>query len=364
MIFSKLMSDGARDNQDAMGFGYRYDDNWSKAKVELTGTGDATGNLVSLYTPDNMGGFLDKMTVGFKPLLGLFNQFKYIPLRFAPITLEFELVNNEAEVLISPSGTTTGLFTTVATGGDEPSNTSTLWELNNCFVNCDILSLDDSLNNAYIDHLNRGGELPITMTTYITQSQSIAGLKDINVQVLRSVSRLVAGFITFYKKPVAGTLTDGTYANNKFYVQREFNRFYHPMDNNDEALNGFYNYNLDLEFQIQLGNKLYPEYPCNSLSQCFYHLKKALNLPIFHQHSISTEFLEYKENHFIFAFDFQRVPEVAYSGINTRGNQQLLIKIKPLDSGIDVNNMPEHIYVTLLNEQIATVRDTSVELSE
>ena len=50
------------------------------------------------------------------------------------------------------------------------------------------------------------------------------------------------------------------------------------MINNDEAVNGFYNPDYDLEFSIQLGSKLYPEYPCNSITQCFYHLRKALNL--------------------------------------------------------------------------------------
>ena len=42
----------------------------------------------------------NKMTVGFKPLCGLFSQFKYIPLKYAPITLELELVNSMTEPII------------------------------------------------------------------------------------------------------------------------------------------------------------------------------------------------------------------------------------------------------------------------
>ena len=32
-MFSKLMNDGARDNEDAIGFGYRYDDYETKTQV-------------------------------------------------------------------------------------------------------------------------------------------------------------------------------------------------------------------------------------------------------------------------------------------------------------------------------------------
>ena len=35
-------------------------------------------------------GFTDKKTGAFKPLNGLLNQFKYIPIRFAPLTIELE----------------------------------------------------------------------------------------------------------------------------------------------------------------------------------------------------------------------------------------------------------------------------------
>ena len=50
------------------------------------------------------------------------------------------------------------------------------------------------------------------------------------------------------------------------------------MQTSDEAVDGIYSEEKDLEFQIQLGSKLYPEYPCRSMTECFYHLRKALNL--------------------------------------------------------------------------------------
>ena len=272
-MFSKLMNDGARDNEDAIGFGYRYDDYETKTQIDAINVNNgvigavadvnalrdevnaqlagltASGSLSTKYDASNIKGFNNKMTVGFNPLCGLFSQFKYIPLKYAPITLELELVNSITEPIIIQTGTGTdaGDFPdgTVA----QPQNTSNMWEINNVHLNCDICHLDNNLNNAYVEHLLGGKSLPITMTTYITQQQTVAGYSQLDIQVIRSVSKLVGVFITFNKDPV-----DAVGANE--YFHKEFTRFYHPMINNDEAVNGFYNPDLDLEFQIQLGSKL------------------------------------------------------------------------------------------------------------
>ena len=114
-------------------------------------------------------------------------------------------------------------------------------------------------------------------------------MTDISIPVIRSVSKLVASFITFYKK--YDPLNDKSRPSTGYeYCDKEFCRFYHPHQNHEPLDAGIYDKNKDLEFQIQLGSKLYPEYPCNSITQCFYHLRKALNLPVFHQHSLNINF--------------------------------------------------------------------------
>ena len=88
-MFSKMMSQGARKDEANEGFGYRYDDeiktlvsdNNTRLKYEVNGL--------------TCQGFKDKMTVGFKPLCGLFSQFKYLPLKYmGNLTIELELVTN------------------------------------------------------------------------------------------------------------------------------------------------------------------------------------------------------------------------------------------------------------------------------
>ena len=114
--------------------------------------------------------------------------------------------------------------------------------------------------------------------------------------------------------------------------------------------------------QIQLGSKLYSEYPITSLQECYYHLRKALNLPVFHQHSLSIDFRQYRDRQFVFGFSFEHVPDSSYTGINTRAGQQMLVKIKPANGSIANNFMPDNIYLILLSEQILEITDLGLKV--
>ena len=198
-MFSKLMSSGARRDEANEGFGYRYDD-------ELLTLVNNAGNTALTYEVNaaNCQGFYIEMTVRCKPLCGLFSQFKYLPLKYmGNLTIELELVTSEIDCIIDPNsydesdtGIDAGLRNrfTVAVAGDtgKATNTSFDREISNARRICDVCTLDNNLNNEYIKHLLKGKGLPITYTTYITQSQSVKGLTDSSVNVIRSVSKLVA----------------------------------------------------------------------------------------------------------------------------------------------------------------------------
>ena len=357
-MFSKMMSQGARKDEANEGFGYRYDDEIK------TLVNDSDTRLKYEVNGLTCLGFKDKMTVGFKPLCGLFSQFKYLPLKYmGNLTIELELVTNATDCIIDPDDVTTAdakgkrfvKDIDPATEADaEFRNTSIDWEINNARVVCDVCTLDNNLNNEYVKHLLEGKGLPITYTTYITQSQSVKGVSDINVQVIRSVSKLVASFITFYK---AGDPSTGYE-----YCDKEFCRFFHPQQASDEQTEGIYDSNLDLQMQIQLGSKLYGEYPITSLQECYYHLRKALNLPMFHQHSMSIDFRQYRDRQFVFGFSYEKVPDSSYTGVNTRAGQQMLVKIKPANASIATTNLPDNIYITLLSEQILEIKDLGLKV--
>ena len=75
-----------------------------------------------------LSGFYNEMTVCFKPLAGIFSQFKYLPLKYmGNLTIELELVNSAVDCIIDPNNfdeSDTGITTdlrnrfTVAVAGD------------------------------------------------------------------------------------------------------------------------------------------------------------------------------------------------------------------------------------------------------
>ena len=341
-MMSCMMSKGARDNEDAQSFGYRYDDDLNTRRAV-----PASGHIGPAYDAYTIPGFRRKMVVGFKPMLGLFNQFKYIPLKACPLVLELELVSNFSDCVVTVGGTRFP----ESGNADSSLHTNEQFSISNAFLQTDLVSLDNDLHNKYVAHLLDSKELPITYNTYICQSNQVPdGSSSINTTVVRSVSKLVAAFISFNKSGVGDT-----------HVMKEYNNFYHPMYNLNYQDSGYYNADLDLEFQLQLGSKLYPEYPCRSLTQAFYYLRKALNLPLFHQHHLSIEYSAYRVDKFIFAMNFEKVPDSSYSGINTKAGQQLLIRVKPIGN-MATANMPDTIYITLVSEQILSIRDAGVQI--
>ena len=95
-MFTNFTNEGSRYNDFAEGFGAVravYGDNNAR-----TLAGAANANVV---TDTIIGGIpgLSHQAVMFKPLSGIFNQTKYLPLRFMPLTIELSLVDNFEEPL-------------------------------------------------------------------------------------------------------------------------------------------------------------------------------------------------------------------------------------------------------------------------
>ena len=80
-------------------------------------------------------------TVMFTQLCGRLNQDKYLPLRHCPLTLEFEVVGNFGDAVVS-SYTSNGRSET--------------WEITDVQVKADVVQLDNALDNEYAQHLLSG----------------------------------------------------------------------------------------------------------------------------------------------------------------------------------------------------------------
>jgi hypothetical protein len=324
-MFEMLTSGHNRDNDDIEGFGYRSD------SVQ-------PGVAHSATTLPGIAGGGASQTVGFKILSGIFNQSKMLPLKYMPITIEFELVSDANDPIVTPG--VDSVFTT--------TNTSNDWQIENVQLKCDVCTLDNALQNNYDSHLLSGKNLPINYNTYITQSQAISG-QDVSVNVSRAITRLKSLFISFYKTPGTATAIDKDWLN-----------FVHPMDNSTGLA---YNSGYELEYQVQIGSKLYPEYPVRSVSESFAQLKKCLGILGSNFHSVSISPLQYRTDHHVIGVDTEKALQAGFTGLNTRQGDLMTIKVKAQNkSTLTASLMPDTMFVCLHADCILECSDAGVQI--
>ena len=359
-MFSVLQSTNARDNDDIEGFGYRWDD--SSSNLELIGT-EVVQEWVSTNTMPgiNQGSF---RYVSFRLKSGLLSQPRYIPLRFCPLTIELEVCNSMSDPIIYPTSNISLPFNTI--------NSSLLWHIEDVQIKCDLCTLDNALNNSYVEHLLSGKSLPIQYEQYFTLQQTASGSNSITVSITRSASRLKKVFFTLDAKPTG---------ENTPIHYKSCNRFYHPMcqtliqdgtglvisspiattlmppgatqTTTTKAYDPYY----ELEWQIQIGSRLFPEMPCRSLSEAFKLLRQAMHYPDFHQHSMDISEWQYRVDKFIVAFDFERVFEAGYTGINTKAGDLMVFKMKPAPGASFSGSIADTLYTTLVTDCVLDIKD-------
>ena len=330
-----LTSKTNRDNDEIEGFGYRWDsdNNYGPDNVtQLNYTGIGHGSA---------------KTVSFKPLCGLFNQSKLIPLSWSPLTLEFEVVSLATDPLLSAQAGNFG------DGTYNEGNLSTTWQLEDVQIKCDLVTLDSALQNSYAEHVLSGKALPINYSTYITQFQTLANGLPMSVNVTRSVSRLKSIFFNFDgNRP---TLANG---DRTTYYNKEFNNFAHPM-------RGGFNFNNELQLSVQIGSKLFPEYPIRSASEAYYQLKKALGIHGSAFHSISPTFSQYVRDHFIVGIDTEKVLDAGFTGLSTRAGDLMVVRAQGANGNLanaDFNTYANKLYIVLHTDQILEIRDVGTQV--
>ena len=284
--------------------------------------------------------------VCFRPLSGLIGQGKMLPLRYAPITIELEVVNSTIEPVIVQHRDATPVTV----------NHSTSWTISEFQVKCDICSIDNALDNEYAQHLLSGKSLPISYSTYITQLQAIAGTSSIAVNVQRAFSRLKSIFIS---TACTGQLAITPAVANTRCLSKEWNLFYHPMN----SVSGNYSPALDFEFQLQIGSKLFPEYPIRSTKEAFYQLRKCLGVHNSTFHSLDITPAQYQSYKHIIGIDTEKVLSAGFTGLNTKAGDLMTVKFNGIPTG-NAAILPDKLYIVMHADMIMNIRDTGVEVLE
>jgi len=275
-------------------------------------------------------------TVCFTPFIGLFRQEKFIPVRYAPIQLEFEVVNNATEAVYGTVGSANG---------------SDLFVIQDVQLKCDLVDLDNTLDNEYTQYLMSGKSLPIHYTAITHASQIFSNIKT-DVHVSRSLTRLKSVFVTMFEK----TSTR----------KRDFdvcNDFWHPMDDGNGTTP--YNFDKELEIQIQIGSKLYPEYPIRSIAEAYYQLRKTIGIH-FGNEQMNIHPKGYRENTFIVGIDLEKVLGAAFTGTNTMDGQLMIIRLKAANTSTITltSSSTYYLYYTLIYDAVLQINLAGVTVLE
>ena len=135
-MMSILTSPDSRGNQAAEAFGFHWDTGATAAYPVLQGIDGASA-----------------LTVLFKPLSGLLNQNKMLPIRYAPITIELELVDAATDPVIAIQADS---VTDASLTAFKAATTSNDWQIENVQVKVDVCTLDNALDTSYAQHLLSG----------------------------------------------------------------------------------------------------------------------------------------------------------------------------------------------------------------
>ena len=286
------------------------------------------------FQPWNSGGVAagESTRVSTSLMLGIFNQPKYIPLKYAGgITVELELADQHSPI-------------TTSTAAPVLSND---WTISDVSIQCDVVTLDNALDNEYTKKIIDGDGLKISFDSMISQQQSFpVGASQFNFIVSRSVSRLKAVFATMARAV-------GTPLSNSGFTL--VNSFANPIAS--EADNTIANQH---EFQMQIGSKLYPELPINSNASAFSQLRKAIGIHNSPSHSMNISRSTYMVTKYIIGIDTEKVLSASYTGADLRHNDLIVLKYNKMRTGHQVSLA----YCLLVHDVVIEIRASGVVVHE
>ncbi len=144
-------------------------------------------------------------------------------------------------------------------------------------------------------------------------------------------------------------------------MNRTWNEFWSPMLAS-QNFNGFV-YDQDYELDscyIQIGSKIYPEYPIRSHAEAFYQLTKCLVVQASDIHNLDINTNQYHFYKFIMGIDLEKVLEARGTGFNTKSGDLITIYFKHRRT--DAANLADEISTVLVAENILTLSNVGVEV--
>ena len=151
---------------------------------------------------------------------------------------------------------------------------------------------------------------------------------EINMNIVKSSTRLSQTLFTFSNSSVNST------ENNKAgeFDKKKWNYFWHPMKVSIDNLEGVVDSDKQISAHIQIANKKYPEQEISSLSEFMYFLRRAVNVMSPYYDGFSIDIYRYAIDKFIGGINFDKQPDMNFTGTNTKMGSLITFKVKGANS--------------------------------
>jgi hypothetical protein len=275
----------------------------------------------------------------------LFSQHLWLPLQYLP-SLTIELTLGQYSDAFAP------LYRAPGAAGP-PAARSQLWSLSDARVYCDLCTLDSSLQSSYAAHMQSGKQLAIAISSFVTQTQRAEGT-DQTIVLARSFTRLKGVFVNWFRANDATGLKNIT---NNMYHHHGPGPYLHARDN--------------LQCQMQLGSRRFPEFPIDSLAEYYHRLRLSIGAH-FGDVPISILPRSFRDNAFMVGFDLEKAATgpaggVSFTGISSRNGELLTITYKnfgEVNADPALATVPTQSFVFLNFDSIISLTQDGISVSE
>ena len=129
-----------------------------------------------------------------------------------------------------------------------------------------------------------------------------------------------------------------------------------------------YEPDAELEYQIQIGSKQFPEYPIRSSAEAFAQLRKTMGILDSTAFSFDTKGKQYTKLHHIIAIDAEKTLQAGYTGLDMKRGQLMTVKVKALNQALMgselAKRMPDNNHIVLRSDQILDIGFTGTQVQD
>ena len=178
-----------------------------------------------------------------------------------------------------------------------------------------------------------------------------AGNTEINMNIVKSSTRLSQMFFTFSNSNIDNDNTAGN------YDKKRWNYFFHPMAASIDNLEGVIDSAKQISYQVQIANKKFPEQAVESLAEAMYFLRRAVNVMSPYYDGFSIDTYRYANDKCILGINLDKQPDMNFTGTNTKMGSLITFKVRGSNENFALGI--ERVFVTAVSEQIFELSESA-----